>query len=100
MKKFSITFEKSYISDLQNAIDFYKDINMSLAKKFNASVDKAIDSIIKTPMFRIRYDEIRCYKVRKFPYLLHFSVDEKERLIKVYGIICTYRNPKDSYLKK
>ena len=100
MKKFSIIFEKGYILDLQNAVDFYKDINVGLAKKFSAAVDKAIDAIIKTPLFRIRYDEIRCYKVRKFPYLLHFSVDEKEKLIKIYGIICTYRNPEDSYIKK
>ena len=100
MKRYSIIFEKSYISDLQNAIDYYKEINVGLAKKFNTTADKALDTIIKAPLFKIRYDDIRCYKIRKFPFLLHFSVDEKERLIKVYGIICTSRNPEDYYLKK
>ena len=100
MKNFLIVFERGYISDLQNSIDFYKEINVALAKKFNSAVNKAIDSIIKAPLFRIRYDNIRCYKVRKFPYLVHYSVDEKDRLIKIYGIICTHRNPKDYYIKE
>jgi hypothetical protein len=41
----------------------------------------------------IRYDEIRCSKVKVFPYLIHFKIEEEIKTVKVIAVLNTNRNP-------
>ena len=41
----------------------------------------------------IHYDNIRCSKVKTFPYLIHFTMEEDIKTIKVIAAFNTNRNP-------
>lgn len=45
-------------------------------------------------MYAIRYEEVRCMLVSKFPYLVHFIIDKRKHLIEIFAVFHTSRNPK------
>ena len=50
------------------------------------------------PFFGIRYDQVRCLKIKRFPYLIHYQVDEATNLVTVVGVLHTSLDP-DKYWK-
>ncbi|MDR1201261.1 MAG: type II toxin-antitoxin system RelE/ParE family toxin [Tannerellaceae bacterium] len=81
-------------TDLQEGIDWYNDKLPGLDARFLQNVKEQLDYIEKNPSaVAIRYDEIRCVKVKAFPYLIHFKVEKEIKIIKVIAIFNTSRNP-------
>jgi hypothetical protein len=64
--------------DFKKSLNWYKDINPKLAKKFNLSFKECLALLKKNPQhFQIRYADVRIILINKFPYLIHFTVYEK-----------------------
>jgi plasmid stabilization system protein ParE len=99
MKKFNIRILNQASEELQEAFDYYHQINPKIAKKFFNQTNIALNDLKKNPFYQIRYDEFRMKIVKKFPYIIHFIVDQKNDTVLVYGIRNSYQNP-DSYPKK
>lgn len=54
-----------------------------LAKRFYQSFKKSIAIIKQNPFqFQIRYDEVRIIMLTTFPYLIHYTIDNKIIVIK------------------
>lgn len=83
---------KKALKDLQNAIDYYDEQKIGLGLRFNKVIEKHFIAIIKKPHFQIRYQNVRCLPVKKFPYMIHFTVDEKTTTIHIEAILHTSRN--------
>jgi len=47
----------------------------------------------QNPYFQVRYEDIRCLPLKKYPYMIHFVVEEVRERVVVLGIICTHRDP-------
>ena len=45
-------------------------------------------------LFAVRYDNIRCMGIEKFPYLVHYRINEQTQTVKVEALFHTSRNPK------
>jgi toxin ParE1/3/4 len=88
-----VVFEKQAEKDLQQAIDYYDRQQLGLGEKFWLSAQKHIDSITKNPFFQIRYGEIRCLPLKKFPFMIYFLLDEEENTIYILSIFHTSQNP-------
>jgi hypothetical protein len=43
--------------------------------------------------FPIRYKSVHTFLVNKFPFLIHYKINEREKVIVVLGVIHTSRNP-------
>lgn len=41
----------------------------------------------------MRYENVRCVPIRKFPYMIHFIVEEEKKRIVVIGIFNTCWDP-------
>jgi mRNA-degrading endonuclease RelE of RelBE toxin-antitoxin system len=81
-------------TDLQESIDWYNDKLPGLGARFFQNVKEQLDYIEKNPYaVAIRYDEIRCIKVKAFPYLIHFKVEKETNTIKIIAVFNTSRNP-------
>ena len=93
MKRFRIIIFDEATEDFRQAFEYYKDITPDLAKKFFASTNVALNDLKKNPFYQIRYDEFRMKMVKKFPYIIHYIVDEKTNTIAVYGIRNSHQNP-------
>jgi hypothetical protein len=44
--------------------------------------------------FAVKYDDVRCMCIKKFPYLVHYRVNQQTQTVKVEALLHTSRDPK------
>ena len=95
MKRYKLKIEPEALTDIQDITDWYNEVQVKLGKRFQDTVVKQINSLSKDPqIYAIRYKEIRCMLVKKFPYMVHFFINEENNSVEVLAVISTDRNPK------
>lgn len=72
---YKVNINPEAIIDIQEAIDWYNTQQKNLGKKFYTAVLHQIDSLVKNPHFEIRYDEVHCFPLKKFPFMIHYTID-------------------------
>ena len=94
--KYSFKNRSLVEADLIIAIEHYKEINPELAKEFLLRIREAKKYIAQTPLgFQLRYKDVRTISLKKFPYLIHYLVNDNEMQIVILAIIHSYKDPKD-----
>jgi hypothetical protein len=93
MKSYQLEIKEEVFEDIQNGIDYYNFKKTGLGRKFFAAVQLEYKTIVKNPFFQLRYENVRCLPIRKFPYMIHFIVEEEKKKIVVLGVINTYLYP-------
>jgi hypothetical protein len=92
---FKLIYAAEVFNDLQQNIDWYNEKQTGLGVRFYKAVKEQISLIKKNPYsIAVRYEDVRCVKVKGFPYMVHFKVFPNINTIKVTAIFSTYRNPK------
>ena len=95
MKKFKLKIDPDALTDIQEATNWYSEQQSKLGKRFQNTTIKQINSLNQDPhIHAIRYKEIRCMVVKKFPYMVHFYINEQSSSVEVLAVISTERNPK------
>jgi plasmid stabilization system protein ParE len=90
---FSIAIADASEEDLRMAYHWYKEQNEKLANNFEMHFSKGIDSIQKNPFkTQVRYKSIRVFFLKKFPYGIHFKVEDTTILI--VAVFHTSMNPR------
>lgn len=92
--KFKVLFHNEALEQLQQSIDFYNTAQKDLGKRFALEVKATAQQLDKNPFYQIRYDDIRCFPLQKFPFMLHFRVNEELNLIEIFAVLHTSLNPK------
>lgn len=90
---FVIILEPDALIDIQNAIEYYENEQSSLGIKFEQALNKLFLSLEKSPFYAIRYDEVQCVPMKKFPYMIHFTLNEPNLHIVVRAVFHTSLNP-------
>ncbi|MDO9254635.1 MAG: type II toxin-antitoxin system RelE/ParE family toxin [Bacteroidales bacterium] len=91
---FILLFAAEVQEDLQQGIDWYNEQQKGLGSRFFTSVKEQITRISKSPAsIAIRYDEVRCVKIRDFPYLIHFMIFPDTNTVKIIAVFSTHRDP-------
>jgi hypothetical protein len=80
--------------DMLEGIEWYGKQSAGLGKRFYQAIQKEYKTLRQNPNFQIRYEDVRCLPLKKFPYMIHFVVEEELKRVVVVGIICTHRDPK------
>ena len=91
---FTIHIEPEAKEDIQSGIDWYNKQQAGLGKSFHKHVKTQIDKLKKQPFYQVRYDNVHCLPLHKFPYLIHYTINETERLITIRAVFNTSRDPK------
>jgi toxin ParE1/3/4 len=93
-QKFLIDIEPEALEDIQNAINYYNTCKQGLGKKFYITIDKQF-SFLRTnfTLFAVRYDDIRCMKVKKIPYMIHYRILQNQQIVRITAVFCTFENP-------
>lgn len=66
-----------------------------LGSRFQKQAKAQINSLKKNPLgSAIRYANVRCLLIKKFPFMIHFTIDDKQKLVEVFAVYHTSRNPK------
>jgi ParE toxin of type II toxin-antitoxin system, parDE len=100
LQRYKIHIDEDAFDDIQSAANWYNNQQQGLGIKFTAQVKLQINSLKLHPhKCSIKYLNIRCLLVKKFPFLIHYSINENSLLVEVFAIIHTSRNPKIWLLK-
>ncbi len=94
-----IKINKRAFNDIQKALSYYDTIDALIADKFLSNVNRTINSIASNPFFQNRYADVRCIVIPKFPYMIHFQVNEKKNFVVIRAVINTSKNPKTNWFK-
>ncbi len=98
MKKFEVVLEPDAVLDIQDAIDYYDTKVSGLGAKFLNEIESCIQTLQKNPFFQIRYEMVRCLPVSRFPFMLHYTVDEQLQIVNIRAVIHTSLNPDEYWL--
>lgn len=90
---FNIVLNDAAVHDIQLAIDYYNQQQTGLGKRFYNTINRAFETLKRNPFYQVRYDNVRCFYSRPFPFLIHFTVDEHKMIIVVLAVIHTSVNP-------
>jgi plasmid stabilization system protein ParE len=95
MNKYKVKIEPEALKDIQEITDWYNEAQTRYGKKFQTNAIKQIDSLSKNPqVYATRYKDIRCMLIKKFPYMVHFYINDETGIVEVLAVISTHRNPK------
>lgn len=73
--KFKILISEDAENQILEAILYYKNISVSLSKKFSKEISETVELISENPQhYQNRYKEIKIAFTNKFPYSLHFII--------------------------
>jgi hypothetical protein len=91
---FKLIYAAEVYDDLQENIDWYNKKQPGQGTRFFKAVKEQIARIKKNPyIIAVRYEDVRCAKVKGFPYLIHFKIFKDKNIIKVIAVFSTHRNP-------
>ena len=99
-----VEYNPEFFNDIYLAVSWYNEKKVGLGEHFFKSVRKQTRKLSKTAhIFAVKYDDIRCMPIEKFPYLVHYRVNQQNKTVKVEAILHTSRDPQDwrsSYVNK
>ena len=94
MKRYIVKIDPEAVADIQEITDWYNEVRTKSGKRFQETTIKQIDSLSKDPQIHtIRYKDIRCMLIKKFPYMVHFYINEGTNIVEVLAVINTHRDP-------
>jgi predicted ester cyclase len=90
---FKIRIEPEAHQDIQEAIDWYNQQQQGLGRGFHTEVKSSFKKLKIHPFFQVRYDNVHCFPLKKFPYMIHYTVDEGNKQIIIRAVFNTSRKP-------
>jgi hypothetical protein len=94
MTEYQIKIDKDALLDLHEIKFWYSSIKLDLGLRFQKQTLSQISKLKNNPKrYIVRYDDVRCMPINKFPFLVHFSIDESIQTITVHAVFHTSRNP-------
>ena len=92
---YRIIIDTDVLTDIQHAVDWYNEQKTGLGEEFFFAFEKETQLLKQSPYIcAIKYDYIRCKLIRKYPFLIHYSISEQFQTIIIAGVFHTSRNPK------
>jgi plasmid stabilization system protein ParE len=80
--------------DIRESSLWYENQTKGLGKQFLKSFRLSLKSIQNTPYgFVKRFGDFRGIPMDKFPYLIYYQIDKKEKLILAFAVLHTSMNP-------
>ena len=93
--RYSLEFNPEFFNDIVEAVDWYNEKQAGLGDRFFNNVKKQTAKLSKAAYrYAVKYDNVRCMPMVKFPYLIHYWIDEETKTIKIEAMFHTSRDPK------
>jgi len=80
--------------NIKEAAHWYNDKKNGLGKRFTKEVRSKIGYVRKNPKaVAIRYEKIRCAVLDVFPFMVHYTLNEKQKTVIVTAVFHTSLSP-------
>lgn len=81
--------------DIREAAKWYNKQQKGLGNRFTTEVREKVYFIKQAPKAsNIRYKKVRTTVLNVFPFMVHYTINEKQKTIIVSAVLRTGRNPK------
>ena len=80
-------------NEILKAHEYYSIDIIDAPVNFSASLVGALQHLAKNPFYRVRYKNVRAVKIKKFPYLLYFTINENKYTFRILSCFYVKRNP-------
>ena len=92
--RFLLKIDVDALNDIQETSEWYEMQLKGLGLRYKTQVKKQINSLKKDPyLFSIKYNQIRCRKMEKFPFLIHYLINENTNSVTIFAVFHTSRSP-------
>jgi len=92
--RYTIFVTPTAIEDIASGVEHYNAIATNLGYRFADSVAEYFDKIAELPSASaVRYKNVRCKPMKRFPFLIMFTVEEDGRTIDILRVFNTYQEP-------
>jgi plasmid stabilization system protein ParE len=71
-----------------------EEVSIDVAKRFLQRLDEAEHSLERMWAHEVKYDDVRTLAVRRFPYLMHYSVDTQTKTLLIETVLHMKRDSK------
>lgn len=78
--------------EIENAAEFYFEINSNLGLKFFQQLESSYEVIVNNPFYQKRYKDFKAFSIKKFPFLLFFIIDDEKNTIRILSCFHTSRD--------
>ena len=80
--------------DIREAAKWYNKRQNGLGKRFTAEVREKVHFIRQNPKAsNVRYNSVRTAVLNVFPFMVHFTIDEKNKTVIISAVLHTSRDP-------
>jgi|ERR1700741_1405690 hypothetical protein len=94
MKPYEVQIDIDAFSDIKEIVDWYNKRIPNLGLRFQKTVKQQILKLnSRAYNYNLRYSNVRCMPVNKFPFMVHFIINELNKTVIVFAVIHTSRNP-------
>ncbi len=85
---YRLLYFEEVLTDIRQAKQWYGEQSKGLEIRFAKAIEKVISQILKTPLaFAVKYKNIRIAHPRRFPYNIHFYVDDPNAFVIIIAIV-------------
>ena len=93
--KFKVVYNQEVFDDLQQAINWYNKQQPGLGDRFFTASKKQLNSLKSSALhYAIRYDNVHCMPIKRFPYMAHYRINLSDKTVTVEAVFNTSRSPK------
>lgn len=93
MASFTIEITPDAFKEIQDAVDYYNQQLEHLGERFFSDLKHQINTLSENPFYHsVRYDDIRCAHLYKFPYTAHYQIVENKVI--VIAVLSDFQNLK------
>lgn len=89
---YRVFIDERALNEINHAIEYYDSERDGLGSEFMVAFSQLVNFLKRFPKFQIRYDLIRCAQVKRFPYLIHYTLDEANEKITIHAVLHTSRD--------
>ncbi len=91
---YRITYSEKAIADITYTREYYKSRDLDIEQKFKLEFEKIVTRFRKTPEIfqETGENQRRAVLGSSFPYSIHYTVNAKEKIVEIIGVIHHSKN--------
>ena len=85
--------------EVDQIAEYYELISDELGVRFYIEYRNYVETLKTLPFFKVKYNIIRTLPLKKFPYTIHFTVNEEEKTVVIQAVTSNHQDPNSTRLK-
>lgn len=85
--------------EVDETAEYYESLSNGLGTKFFNEYQDHVETLKTFPFFEEKYNIVRTLPLKKFPYIIHFTVDEITKIVSIQAVTSNYQDPNITRIK-